>query len=169
MRLKSFVPQRTNSHMDDVYYRASKEAGRQLYSAQPLIHSPFFNGDIVLGPEGFRHLQVSAQGERTNEEQVQRFALLPLTLHILKTATTLQRYRKRPATLYPQGETRSLKERKMVQWWCFTALFLSRALRVKVVVRKVGDGKLHFWSVMAEKIDKWGDPKYVTGADWASN
>ena len=155
--------------MDDLYYRATKEAARQLYSAQPLIHSPFFNGDIVLGPEGFRHLQVSARGDRTKEEQIQRFALLPLALQILKTATTLQRYRKRPGTLYAQGETRALKERKMVQWWCFTALFFSRALRVKVVVRKVGDGKLHFWSLMAEKIDKWGDPKYVTGADWASN
>ena len=155
--------------MDDLYYRARKETARQLYSAEPLIHSPFFKADIVLGPEGFRHLQVSARGDRTKEEQIQRFALLPLALQILKTATTLQRYRKRPETLYAQGETRALKERKMVQWWCFTALFFSRALRVKVVVRKVGDGKLHFWSLMAEKIDKWGDPKYVTGADWASN
>src|ERR1039458_8215463 len=74
--------------MDDLYYRATKEAARQLYSAQPLIHSPFFNGDIVLGPEGFRHLQVSARGDRTKEEQIQRFALLPLALQILKTATT---------------------------------------------------------------------------------
>src|ERR1017187_5589935 len=150
--------------MDDLHYRATKEAARQLYSAQPLIRSPFFDGDIVLGPEGFRHLQVSAQGERAKEEQIQRFALLPLALQILKTATTLQRYRERPGTLYAQGETRALKERKMIQWWCFTALFLGRALR-----RKVGDGKLHFWSLMAEKTDKWGEPKYVTGADWASN
>ena len=133
--------------MDDVYYRASKEAARQLYRAEPLIHSPFFSGDILLGPEGFRHLQVSAQGERAKEEQIQRFALLPLALQILNTATTLQRYRERPGTLYAQGETRALKERKMIQWWCFTALFLGRALRVKVVVRKVGDGKLHFWSL----------------------
>jgi hypothetical protein len=155
--------------MDDVYYRESKEAARQLYSVERMIHSPFFNAEIVLGPEGFRHLQVSAQGDRTREEQVQRFGLLPLALQILTTATTLQRYRRRSAALYPQGETRPLKERKMVQWWCFTALFLSRALRVKVVVRKVGDGKLHFWSVMAEKIDQWGEPKYVTGADWTSN
>ncbi len=57
----------------------------------------------------------------------------------------------------------------MVQWWCFTALFLSRALRVDVVVRRVGDGKLHFWSVAAEKTDKWGEPKYSMGAEWTSN
>jgi hypothetical protein len=42
--------------MDDVYYRASKEAARQLYSAEPLIRSPYFNAAIALGPEGFRHL-----------------------------------------------------------------------------------------------------------------
>ena len=154
--------------MDDVYYRASKETARRLYHAEALIYSPFFNGDVFLGHEGFRHLQVSTQGERTREEQIERFALLPLALHILKTATTLQRYRKRPATVYPQGEERTLVERKTVQWWCFTALFVSRAMRVKVVVKKIGDGKPHFWSVMAEKIDKWGEPTYLTGGDWAS-
>jgi hypothetical protein len=63
----------------------------------------------------------------------------------------------------------ALKERKMIEWWCFTALFISRALRVKVVVKKVGDGEPHFWSVMSEKIDKWGDPTYARGADWTSS
>ena len=61
--------------MDDVYYRATKESARQFYDARPVIHSPFFNGDILLGPEGFRHLQDSAQGERPKEEQVERFGL----------------------------------------------------------------------------------------------
>lgn len=141
--------------MDDLYYRAAKESARQCYEAQPIIHSPFFNGDIALGPDGFRHFELSANGNRTKEEQVERFGLLPIALQILKTATTLQRYRKRPQKLYTREEDRPLKERKMVQW-CFTALFLNRARRVKVVVRQVGDGKLHFWSVMAEQLDKWG-------------
>ena len=139
--------------MDDRYYQSKKEAAHQLYAAQPLVHSPFFTDDIVLGSEGFRHLQVSGQGERDKEDQIRRFMLLPLGLQVLKTATTLQSYRKRPAATYPHGEGHVLKERKAVQWWCFTALFVKRALRVKVVVRTVGDGKLHFWSVVAEKID----------------
>lgn len=155
--------------MDDLYYRANKEAMRQLYEAHPMIHNPFFEADILLGPEGFTHLQISAQGARTKEEQMERFALLPLALQILQTTTTLQRYRKRKPTLHPQGETRPLKERKMVQWWCFSALFLNRSLEVKVVVRKVGDGGLHFWSVMAHKLDKWGEAKYTKGADWTSS
>lgn len=156
--------------MDDLYYRASKETARQLYNAEPQIHSPFFDGDIVLGPEGFRHLQVSTHsGARTREEQMERFALLPLAFQILKTATTLQLYRKRPLKLYSKDETRALNERKMVQWWCFQALFLKRARMVKVVVKKVGGGELHFWSVMEHKLDKWGEPKYLKGADWTSN
>jgi hypothetical protein len=134
-----------------------------------VIHSAFFNGDILLGPEGFRHLQVSAGGDRAKEEQVERFGLLPIALQVREPATTLELYRKRPATLHPQGDDRMLKERKAVQWWCFTALFLNRALRIKVVVKKVGDGKLHFWSVMAVKLDQWGEPKYATGAELASD
>ena len=160
---------RTDNPIKDADYLVKKDAACELYNTQAVIHSPFFDGDIVLGPEGFRHLQVSPKGERSKEEQVRRFELLPTGFQILKTATMLQVYRKRPAKLHPQGETCALKERKMVQWWCFTALFLNRALNVKVVVRKVGDGKLHFWSVMGERTDKWGEPKYLKGADWTSS
>jgi hypothetical protein len=155
--------------MDDQYYQNKKEAAHRVYVTQPLVHSPFFNDDIMLGSEGFRHLQVSDKGERDKEEQIQRFSVLPLGLHVLKTATTLQSYRRRPAALYPQGGGRVLKERRVVQWWCFTALFVKRALRLEVVVRKVGDGKLHFWSVVAQRVDRRGAPKYTTGADWTSN
>ena len=155
--------------MDDLYYRATREAARQLYDAQPVIYSPFFKGDILLGSEGFRHLRVSAQGERTKEEQVKRFELLPTALQSLTTATTLQRYRKRPSKLHLQRKTGALKERKIVQWWCFMALFPNRAVRVQVVVRKVGDGKLHFWSVAGKKTGDGREPKYSAEAGWTSN
>ena len=36
----------------------------------------------------------------------------------------------------------------MVQWWGFVALFVDQSIKIRVVVRKVGKDKLHFWSVM---------------------
>jgi hypothetical protein len=151
--------------MDDRYYQSKKEAAHRIYSAQPLIHSPFFNEDIVLSPEGFQHLSLSAHGGRTKEEQIRRFILLPLGLHVLKTTTTLQAYWKRLAAVGTPGSSRGLKGTKMVQWWAFVALFLKQDIKVRVVVRKIGGGELHFWSVMlSKKPNKRTAPKYSARA-----
>jgi hypothetical protein len=149
------------------YYQSKKEAAHRSYSAQPLIHSPFFNEDIVLSPEGFQHLSLSAHGGRTKEEQIRRFILLPLGLHVLKTSTTLQAYRKRLAAVGTPGSSRGLKGTKIVQWWAFVALFLKQDIKVRVVVRKVGGGELHFWSVMlSKKPNKRIAPKYSARAKY---
>jgi len=132
--------------MDDKYYQAKKAAAHRIYTAQPSIHSPYFNDEIRLGPEGFRHLCVGAHGERTEEERIRRFLLLPLALKILATATTVQEYR------YVDGAAQLSKSSwiepgsELVQCWGFTALFVQQA--VKVVVRKVGKGDFEFWSVI---------------------
>lgn len=150
--------------MDDSYYQSKKDAAYRTYRAEPLIHSPFFNEDIVLGPEGFRHLWLSARGERMREEQVQRFLLLPLGIQVLKTATTLQAYRQRPAAVTPGAGCGARGNRK-VQWWGFVALFVKQRIKVRVVVRKVGDDKLHFWSVMLyTKRTRQVVPKQAAGA-----
>lgn len=134
--------------MDDRNYQNKKEAARRIYTAQPLIHSPYFDKDIVLGEEGFQHLSLSAVGPRTKEEQTRRFLLLPLALHILKTATTLQAYRKQRMAVGTPGTGPGHQGKETVWWWAFKALFPKQGIMVGVVVRKVGTGKPHFWSVM---------------------
>ena len=129
--------------MDDAYYESKKEAARSMYAAQPLIHSPFFDEDIVLGAEGFRHLLLSAHGERTKAEQIQRFMLLPIGIQVLKTATTLQTYRRQLNGGRRNGWV-------TVQWWSFVALFVKQDVKVRVLVRKLGDDRLHFWGVMLD-------------------
>jgi hypothetical protein len=138
----------TNQTMNDRSYRKRKEAAHRIYTKQPVIHSPFFNDDILLTSEGFRHLCRQTHGRRSKEEQVRRFMVLRYGLHVLKTATTLERYRKQPATLNVPGSGSDLKKRPMIQWWSFVAFFVKENIKVRVVVRKVGTHKLHFWSVM---------------------
>jgi hypothetical protein len=135
--------------MDDPYYESKKEAARRIYVAHPVIRSPFFNDDIILRAEGFRHLLLSAHGERTKAEQIQRFILLPLAIHILKTASTRRTYRKQLNVVHISGGG-CLKERRVVQWWSFVAFFVKQDIKVRVVVRKVGDERLEFWGVMLD-------------------
>ena len=37
---------------------------------------------------------------------------------------------------------------KMVEWWGFVAIFIKQDIKVRVVLRRIGDGNVHFWSVM---------------------
>jgi len=101
-----------------------------------------------LNSDGFHHLRYSARRERNKDEQVLKFTLMPLGLRILRTATTLQEYRK---LLSPVGEKSARDgsvKMKMIEWWGFVAIFVEQGIKVRVVARKVGDGNIHFWSVM---------------------
>jgi hypothetical protein len=37
---------------------------------------------------------------------------------------------------------------KLVEWWGFIAIFIEQDIKVRVIVRRVGNGNYHFWSVM---------------------
>ena len=134
--------------MEDAYYETKRETAKAIYDERRVIHSPFFKDDIVLNADGFHHLRYSARHERNKEEQVLKFTLLPLGLHILKTAATLQEYRRLLIPVGSPGKRDGLTPMKIIEWWGFVAIFVKQDIKVRVIVRKVGDGNLHFWSVM---------------------
>lgn len=143
--------------MDDAYFEQKKAKARQIYDADRIIHSPYFDGTVSLTSDGFHHLRYSARRERNKKEQVLKFTLLPLGLHILKTATTLQEYRR---LLMPVGEPSrrdGARVMKLVEWWAFVAIFVPQEIKVRVIVRRVGEGKIHFWSVMPYSKLRKGD------------
>jgi hypothetical protein len=140
----------------DAEYDRKREAARKAYAAAPSLHSPYFNEDVTLGLEGFEHLERSRHGERSRGEQILRFALLPLALRVLRTATTVQEYRQAEIV------TRDRENRQqpaVAEWWGFVAAFIRQNIKIRVVVRRVGTGKLHFWSVMLCGHWPFGEPK----------
>jgi len=143
--------------MDTAYFQTKKEKAKEIYGSQRTIYNPYFKSDIVLNSDGFHHLQFSARRERSKEEQVLKFTMLPLGLKIIKQAATLQEYRK---LLCPIGE-RSNRPRlmKMVEWWGFVAIFIEQDIKVRVVLRRVGNGNITFWSVMPYSKRRKGDHK----------
>ncbi len=134
--------------MDENYFEKKKEKARGIYDSQRTIYNPFFKQEIVLNSDGFHHLRYSARRERNKEEQVLKFTLLPLGLHIIKTATTLQECRKLLSPVGDPSPRDGLIKMKVVEWWGFVAIFVEQNIKVRVVLRKVGDGNIHFWSVM---------------------
>lgn len=132
--------------MDNVYFEQKKQKAHEIYTAQRTIYSPYFKTEVVLNSDGFHHLQFSARRERSKEEQVLKFTLLPLGLRIIQQATTLQEYRK---LLSPVGHTsHNGQVMKTVEWWGFVAIFTKQDIKVRVVLRRAGNGNITFWSVM---------------------
>jgi hypothetical protein len=135
--------------MDGAHFEENKEKAKGIYDALRSIRSPYFKDDIVLNSDGFHHLRYSARRERSKEEQVLKFTLLPLGLRIIKTAATVQEYRE---LLTPVG-AKSMRDgsvsMKPTEWWGFVAIFIEHDIKVRVIVRKLGDGNLYFWSVHA--------------------
>jgi hypothetical protein len=151
--------------MNDSYFQAKKEKANQIYNAQRTVHNPYFDDDIVLNSDGFHHLRFSARRERNRDEQALKFTLLPLGLHILKTTTTLQEYRRTLGAIGEPARRDGSVPMKLIEWWGFVAIFVKQEIKVRVIVRKVGEGRLHFWSVMpysrmrrGDYIQNWSTP-----------
>jgi hypothetical protein len=135
--------------IDPQYFEERKEQARQLYDSKQVIHNPYLNCEVVLNAKGFHHLQFSAGRERNKKEQLLKFRLLPLALETIRHAGTLQEYRR---MLQPvdgpsaRGETRL----KQVEYWGFVAILghRERPIKLRTILRRIGDGNVTFWSVM---------------------
>jgi hypothetical protein len=135
--------------IDPQYFEERKGKARQRYDSKRTIHNPYLDCEVVLTAKGFHHLQFSAGRERSKKEQLLKFRLLPLALETIRRAGTLQEYRR---LLRPMGPASARGETTMkrVEYWGFVAILGKQEAPVKLrtILRRVGDGQITFWSVM---------------------
>jgi hypothetical protein len=133
-------------------FEKARIKAKKLYKKEYKIFCPFFNKNINLNSDGFHHLQFKGnQQERTRKEQFLKFSLLPLALNIIKRSGTLQEYRK-TMVIAQKGRYSNKKSSKMklVEYWGFTSIISEPKIRIKVILRRLGDGQVVFWSVMPD-------------------
>ncbi len=139
-------------------YKREKANAEELYKSIGKVRCPYFNADIIFNSDGFHHLQFSAERERPKEEQLLKFSLLPAISHILRNAGTIQEYRH---TMEPIGQKRysdGAREMREIEYWGIVAITKGeRPIRIKIILRKVGNGNIVFWSVMPTVKLKDGD------------
>jgi hypothetical protein len=142
---------------DDYFYHV-REKTRNIFQAQKSIYNPYFKEQVVLNSSGFHHLQFSNLKERNKKEQIYKFRLLPLGLEIIRKSGTVQEYRK---ILTPIGKKSIRGEipMKEVEYWGLVAIVGERRLKVRTVLRRIGDGNITFWSVMLYSKIKNGQQK----------
>ncbi len=123
--------------------------GRIVYEAQETIHCPFFEGPVALTSDGFNHLTHKPnRAPRNVNEQKLKLRLLKKALRIIRKAGTVQEYRKGMETFGLPAKD-GFTKMKQIQYWAFHDIVgEKKQFLLRVIVRRVGDGKIHFWSVM---------------------
>ena len=142
------------------YFEERKAKAERLYASRRTIYNPYLDCEVVLNSDGFHHLRFSTRTERTKKEQLLKFSLLPLALEAIRRAGTLQEYRK---VLHPIGKSSAGRGTAMkhVEYWGFVAILGKQEARVKLrtVLRRVGNGNVIFWSVMPENKFRRGEER----------
>lgn len=145
--------------MDETKYKKTKEEAKALYKSNPSIYNPYFKIKIILNSDGFHHLQFSARRERTKKEQYLKFSFLKYGLEILRNAGTVQEYRELYSPIGNKRSSDGAVSMKKVFYWGFIGIVGERRLKVRLVVRRIGDGNYTFWSVMPYSKIKNGKQK----------
>ena len=117
---------------------AFKKRARQAYSKIKKVKCPAFPKEkIVFNAKGFNHLfyQGSTKARtRTKHDASVRVKLLPRAVKLLKLMPI------------PQEESAYSFEKRRYRFWAFEGVVDER--RIKVIIRQVGRGQKHFWSVI---------------------
>ncbi len=139
-------------------HKKEKDKAEAFYKTIERVRCPFFATDIIFNSDGFHHLQFSAERERSKQEQMLKFSLLNAVPQILRNAGTVQEYRH---TREPIGQKRfsdGSREMREIEYWGIIAITKGeRPIRIKIILRRVGNGNIVFWSVMPTIKLKDGD------------
>ncbi|MDP3244644.1 MAG: hypothetical protein Q8M83_03210 [bacterium] len=114
--------------------------------------------------EGFNHLIYKGnRSGRDKSVQIMKFKLLSRAKEIIMLTTTYQEYDESLTKVRKKHFKKIVYESAVVKYWGFVAII--RNFRVKVIVRAIGNGQNHFWSVIpAWSTSHYRDIKLISNA-----
>ena len=132
------------------------ENARLVYGRKESISCPYFGVAVFLTSDGFNHLLHKPNRQPRNVgEQMLKLRLLKRGLKIIGRAGTVQEHRIRIEKVGKPARDGFTKT-KSVEYWAFHDIVgQTKRFILRVIIRRIGDGRMHFWSVMPHgKINK---------------
>lgn len=116
-----------------------------LYKSFKQCYCPVLKETIYFNAKGFHHFKYNGLGHaRPMREQMYRVGLIPLIKPVIKTATL--------STYTPPIYKESLK--KYVDFWKLQSVVGRQKTIVTIILRRVGTGKIIFYSVWKKPTKK---------------
>jgi len=134
--------------MGDVFtYEKLRDDTQKLYHSTRPVLSPALGAYVHFTAEGFNHfIFKGSRSERERSSQIARFRLLARAIKLIGLSTTYQEYEEIFRALEVKSHKKKISKTKSVQYWDIIAIVDGR--KIKVILRKIGDGHLHFWSII---------------------
>jgi len=128
-------------------YEELKKEAQELYNSTRKVFSPLFNEKVSFPSEGFNHIVFKkGRKEREKSSQVLRFQLLKKAIKLLSVATTYQEYDEKIGSFTVKIRKKKEERTKIVRYWGIIAII--DGTKIKVIIRKIGNGNFHFWSIV---------------------
>lgn len=128
------------------FFNKQKKNARKIFNNTKAVFCPYFHQKIFFNSNGFHHLRYSSRRERPRKEQLLKFNLLPLAINVIKKSGTIQEFRS------DFVKTKEKSGNKKVVFWALIAICGANTgksnIKIKVILRKIGNGNIIFWSVM---------------------
>lgn len=143
-------------------YEKLRDTAQALIAATKPVYSPALDQEVSFTAEGFNHILFKgSRSEREYPSQIMRFKLLPRAIRLIAFANTFQEFEETIKEFEVKARKKRVKKAKAVRYWGVIAIFEGR--KIKVILRKIGEGKLHFWSIVpAWTTNKHRDAKFVS-------
>jgi hypothetical protein len=124
------------------------EEARKKYDAiSKTVKCTCLNREVYFNAKGFHHLLFDGSGHvRTLKERQYKLLLIPLIVPVLKNATDAI-YRKSVERI----NRKKSSPKKEIEYWGLVARVGKTNIKVKIILRRVGNGNIIFWSVMKLK------------------
>ena len=123
---------------------------RVWYKTVGKVYCPILNQYVVFNSKGFYHLRYDSHGKRREmSEQKYKIGLLPLVIPVIQLATSIADYKKEQYSK-PLG--------KYYEIWELKEIVGRQKALVSVVLRRIGDGNITFFSVWKKEIKKTKKP-----------
>ncbi len=132
---------------DEVFDR-TRDKAEEAYKKVGQVVCPYFNKEVKLNVKGLDHLKSKSWGKtRSRGDQYMRFKFLGLVPEILRRSSTLQGYHSTESMVRKKNYGSWQEVLNKVHFYEFIYVHREKT-RVKVIVRKDGEGELYFYSII---------------------
>lgn len=146
-----------SSRHDYAQIRAQAET---FYRSVGKVFCPALNAEVYFSAQGFHHLRYDGNNyEREKDVQKTKMLCLKEAVEIINKSTTIQEFRTKTHQIGKEGTTR------IVSYYALHAITdIKKRRRLKIVIRQIGEGNVHFWSVMPSWKDR--GVERIIGENW---
>ncbi|MDB5237034.1 MAG: hypothetical protein JWL88_136 [Parcubacteria group bacterium] len=143
-------------------YEEARAKAQELYSGTKPLYCPALGEKVHFTAEGFNHILFGKKkSERDPSQQLARFSLLERAVRLIGLSTTYQEFEETSKEIEVKWKKKRMLRDVPILYWGLIAIVQNR--KIRVVLRKVGTGNIHFWSVIPGWITtKRRDIKFMT-------